>query len=236
MVGGDGSTPGGQVGPASELEVERFEASCGLEEERGSIVAVGRDDGNVASKERRLCALETVEWVRLRRGQKPQDRVEGPGLEARLRSSQRALRTPPGIHGQRNGALQERGRCCDSAARLSPASRVLELGRDLLARSRCRPGSVPGAPVRVRGGIGCFGEGAMDAVAILGGRRAVGGGADEWMRELDAPTYLEQTRVHGRVDRSHVDVERLGGTVEQQRVTERLCGRGEDEQLCSGGE
>src|SRR5512133_3312955 len=56
------------------------------------------------------------------------------------------------------------------------------------------------------------------------------------MRELDAPTYSEQTRVHCRVGGSHVDTERLGGTVEQQRVAERLCGRGEDEQLRLGGE
>jgi hypothetical protein len=58
----------------------------------------------------------------------------------------------------------------------------------------------------------------MDAVAVLGGGRAVGGGSDEWMRELDAPTYSEQTRVRCRIRRSHVDAERLGGTVEQQRV------------------
>jgi hypothetical protein len=70
----------------------------------------------------------------------------------------------------------------------------------------------------------------MDAVPILGGGRAVGGGSDEWMRKLDTPTYYEQTRVHCRVGRSHVDAERLGGTVEQHRVAQRLCGRGEDEQ------
>ena len=75
----------------------------------------------------------------------------------------------------------------------------------------------------------------MDPVAVLGGGRAVGGGSDEWVRELDAPTDSEQTRVHRRVGRSHVDAERLGGTVEQQRVAQRLCGRGEDEQLGLGG-
>jgi hypothetical protein len=115
----------------------------------------------------------------------------------------------------------------DSAASLSPAGRTLELGGDFLAvelggdflaRSRCRSRPVPGAPVRVCLWVGCFGEGAMDAVAVLGGGRAVGGGSDEWMRELDAPTYSEQTRVRCRIRPSHVDAERLGGTVEQQRV------------------
>ena len=94
---------------------------------------------------------------------------------------------------------------------------------------------MPGAPIRIRLGVGCIGEGAMDAVPILGGGRAVGGGPDEWMRELDPPTYSEQTRVHSRVGRTHVNPERLGGTVEQQRVTQRLRGRGEEEQLRLGG-
>ena len=191
----------------------------------------------MAAEERRSCALETVERVR------PPPWPEAPGAAsnapawklacaaASARSARRA-----GIHGQRDGALQERGRRGDSAASLRPAGRTLELGGDFLARSRRRSGAVPGAPVRVRLGVGCFGEGAMDAVAVVGGGRAVGGGPDEWVRELDAPTYSEQTRVHCRVGRSHVDAERLGGTVEQQRVAERLCGRGEDEQLRLGRE
>ena len=76
----------------------------------------------------------------------------------------------------------------------------------------------------------------MHAVAVVGGRRAVGGGADERVRELDAPADLEQPGVHRRVGRGHVDAERLGGTVEQRRVAERLRGGGEDEQLRLGGE
>jgi hypothetical protein len=58
----------------------------------------------------------------------------------------------------------------------------------------------------------------MDALTIIGGGRAVGDGPDEWMRELDAPTYAEQACVQYRVGRSHVDAERLGSTVEQQGV------------------
>ena len=58
----------------------------------------------------------------------------------------------------------------------------------------------------------------MDAMAVLGGCRAIGGGSDEWVCELDAPTQLQQTRVHCSVSRSHVDAERLGGTVQQQRI------------------
>ena len=115
MIGGDGGTPGGQVGPASELEVEQFKASCGLEA-TGSIVAVGRGQGNVASEQRGLCALETVERVGLRRGQEAECRVEFAGLEARLCRGQRAPRAPCRVHCQCDGALQECGARGDSAA------------------------------------------------------------------------------------------------------------------------
>ena len=94
-------------------------------------------------------------------------------------------------------------------------------------------GAVPGAPIRVGLGVGGFGEGAVDAVAVVGRGRAVGGGADERVRELDARTDGEQAGVHRRADDGHVDPERLGGTVEQHRVAEGLRGRGEDEQSCA---
>jgi hypothetical protein len=44
------------------------------------------------------------------------------------------------------------------------------------------------------------------------------------MRELDMATDSQQTRVHCRVGGGHVDAERLGGTVQQQRVAEWFCG------------
>jgi hypothetical protein len=47
---------------------------------------------------------------------------------------------------------------------------------------------------------------------------------------------LKQTRVHCSVGRSHVDTERLSGTVQQQGVAEWFSGRGEDKQLRLGGE
>jgi hypothetical protein len=162
--------------------------------------------------------LALVQCSGLRRGHEPESGIERASLKTRLGRGKCALCTPRRVHGQRDGALQERGRRCDSAARLSSAGGALELCGDFLARSRRRSSSVPGAPVRVRHGIGCFGEGAMDAMPVLGGGRAVNRGPDEWMRELDAPTYSEQTRVHCRVGRSRVDPERLGGMVEQQRV------------------
>ena len=83
---------------------------------------------------------------------------------------------------------------------------------------------------RVGLGVGGFGEGAMHAVAVVVGRRAVGGGSDEWMRELDARPDLEQPGFHRRVRCRHVETEGLGGTVEEHGVAEGLRGGGEDEQ------
>ena len=94
---------------------------------------------------------------------------------------------------------------------------------------------MPGAPVRVRLGIGCFGEGAMNGVAVLGGGRAVNRGPDEWMRELDPRTHSQQTGVDCRFSCSHIDAECLGDTVEQHGIPKWLCGRGEDEQSRRGG-
>ena len=50
------------------------------------------------------------------------------------------------------------------------------------------------------------------------------------MRELDAPTELEQPVIQRRLDRRHVETEALCSTLQQQRVAQRLCCGGEDEQ------
>jgi hypothetical protein len=76
----------------------------------------------------------------------------------------------------------------------------------------------------------------MHTVPVVGGSRAVGGGSDEWVRELDTPTDLEQLGVHCRAGRCHVESKGLSGTVEQYGVAEGLRGRGKDQQLGVGGE
>ena len=76
----------------------------------------------------------------------------------------------------------------------------------------------------------------MHAVAVAGSSGAVGGGPDQWVRELDAASHLEQPGVRCRVGRRHLDAEARGGTVKQHRVAERLRGRSEDEQPRIGRE
>jgi hypothetical protein len=76
----------------------------------------------------------------------------------------------------------------------------------------------------------------MDAMPVLGACGAVGGCSDEWVDELDAPTQLQQTRVHDSVGCTHIDAKCLGSAVQQQRVAEWFSGRGEHQQLRLGGE
>ena len=76
----------------------------------------------------------------------------------------------------------------------------------------------------------------MHAVPVVRGCRAIGGGPDEWVRELDAPAQLEQPAVLCRARRREVDPERPCGTVQQDAVAEGLCGSREDQQLRVGGE
>src|SRR5262245_44893706 len=111
MSGSHRRTPGGQVGPAGELEVERPKIPRGLQEQGGCVSPVAHDEGEVATKQVRACLLIPVERVRLRAGQEPLDRAEPPGLEACLRGAERALRTADRVRCQLDRSLEEgRGR------------------------------------------------------------------------------------------------------------------------------
>jgi hypothetical protein len=54
------------------------------------------------------------------------------------------------------------------------------------------------------------------------------------MRELDAIADLEQPVIHGRLDRRHVEAKAFCRTVQQQRVAQRFCGGGQNDQPRGG--
>jgi hypothetical protein len=91
-------------------------------------------------------------------------------------------------------------------------------------------------PIRIHPGVGGINQRMMHATAVLRGSRAVGGGSNEWMRELHAPADLEQPSAHRRVGSSHVEAERPRGAAEQQWVAERLRSRTDHEKLGVGRE
>ena len=74
----------------------------------------------------------------------------------------------------------------------------------------------------------------MHPVAVVSRCRAVGTRANEWVRELRPPSDAQHSGVLGGVGRGHVDPETVGGTVEQDGVTDRLGGRRQDKKLRVG--
>jgi hypothetical protein len=132
MPGSGCGTPGGQVGPASVFEVERFEPSRSLQEQRGSIVAVTRGEGGVTAQKVDPGVLEPVERSGLGRSRQLERCVKCAGPEARFRRGQRALGAPRRIDRKLDGPLQERRCRGDAAASLRAAGRPLQFGRHLL--------------------------------------------------------------------------------------------------------
>ena len=122
-----GRAPGGQVGLAREVQVERLEPPRRLQQQRRRIAPKTRAEGDLSAQQVDQGALELVERPRLGRGDQPERRVELAGLEARLRRGQGALRPPRRVLRQRDRAPQERRRGGEPAARLRPAGRALEL-------------------------------------------------------------------------------------------------------------
>ena len=174
-----------------------------------------------------------VERTGLRRTQQLESGVIRARVQAGLRGSQSTPGTPCRVLRQRDRPLQERSRRSDPTPSLRPVGRALKFCGYLLIRSQCRAGAVPGAPVRVRRGVGGVREGAMHAVAVIGCSCAVHGGPGEWVRELDSPADLEQPGIDRKVGCSHVETQDRGRAAEQHRVAHRLRSRGQDEQLCT---
>ena len=228
--------PGSQVGLARELQVERLQPPRGLQQQRRSIAGKTRREGKLTVHQVHPGTLQLIQRPGLRRGQERECRLERASLETRPRRGQRALCSSRRVDRELDGALQERGRGSDAAAGLRPAGRAFELGGNLLVRPRGGAGAVPGPPVRVGLGGGGLGQGTVHAVPVVRGGRAIGGGPDQRVRELDPPAQLQQPAVLRRARRRDVDPERPRGPIEQDRVAERLCGSREDEQLRIGRE
>ena len=102
-------------------------------------------------------------------------RLERARPKARFRRGDSPLRATSRVFGQFRSSLQERRRGGNSTPSLCARGGSLELGGDLLVGTRGGAGTVPGPPVRVMVGIGCFGEGSVHAMAVLGRRRPIRG-------------------------------------------------------------
>ena len=129
-----------------------------------------------------------------RRGQQAASRRERAGLDAGLSGRERAFTAPRRVRGQRGGALQEGRRRGDPTAGLRAAGRTLELGGDVLVRSRCRQRAVPRAAIGVGVRIAHLGEGFVHPLSAAERRGPVDRRAHQRMAELDARADLQQLR------------------------------------------
>ena len=144
MPRGEGGTPRGQVGPASEAEVERLELFRSVKEQPGSILAVAGDDGDVAPQERGSRALEAVEPAAFCQGQEPLRGFERPRLwklASAAASARPAWRTGSRVRAvarSRNAAAAARPpRPCARPAERSSSAATASSG-PAAARARCQ--------------------------------------------------------------------------------------------------
>ena len=118
-------------------------------------------------------------------GQEPERRIERSRLEARLGRGQGPLRPPRRVHGQRDRALQERGRGRGPPrAWARPAERSSSAATSSSARGG--QGPVPGPAVRVGLRLGGLGQGAMQLLVFLERCRPVGRRPNQGMPEPHA--------------------------------------------------
>ena len=73
-----------EVRTAGEVAREWFELSRGIQEQRRRIVPIAVYDGDLTAQERRLSALEPIEWIALGDGEELLRFFERSGEEARL--------------------------------------------------------------------------------------------------------------------------------------------------------
>ena len=150
LPGDDRRAPGGQVGLARELQVEWLKPLRRLQQQRGSIAAETRGEGDLAAQQVHPGALELVERPGLRRGQEPESRVERAGLEASLRGGQRALRAPRRVRAsarRRAAGTRPRRRARRAPAPGRPSARAPRRPARR-APPRPRPDARPGGPDR----------------------------------------------------------------------------------------
>ena len=162
-----GGAPSGQVGPASEAEVERLKPPRSIEERRGGVVAVCGREGGLPSKERGSRALEVVEWPALCHGQEPLRGLELARLQTRLCRGQRAACLQHRVRGQRARPLEERRRGHEAAAASRLSCGALEVAGDGLVRSGGRESAVPGALVGGEFGVAHLRQRVVDATSFV---------------------------------------------------------------------
>ena len=154
MPGKRGCAPRSQIGLTGQIEVQRLEPLGRLEQQRGSVAAEVRHKRDLPAQQVHPRASQSIQWPSLRDRQQFQRLSERAGLHADLCCRQRTSGVTHRIGGQQHRLLQERRGRGQPAAGLCSPGRLLQLRRDLLIRTRCGLGPMPGPPVRIGGRVG----------------------------------------------------------------------------------
>jgi hypothetical protein len=164
-----------------------------LEQQGWCIVAVRGHECCLGTEQLGTSTSDIAEGPRLRRVEQAERVIERAGAEFRLGGSQRALRAPRRVGGQRDGALEECRGGAETAARLCSVCGTFQFRRHLLVRPGRGLRPVPGAAIRVDLRIGRFRKCAVDVAALIDPGRAVHGRAHQWMTEHHTRTERDQT-------------------------------------------
>ena len=128
------------------------------------------------------------------------------------------------VVGERNRPLEE----CWPPPRASPRERSLcapfECVRYPFVGSWRAEGLVPRSPIGVEGGIGCFGQGPVCSLTVLGSGGAIGRRAHQRVREPDCGADFNEPVLDGRCRVAWFDTERSCGVPDDDGITDRIRG------------
>ena len=138
-----------QVCLAGQAGVERLETSGRAHEQPAGVAAASLLQRDLSAQEVDAGSLELVERSSLNCHQQAERVVKRAGVALCRGSDEQALGTMSGFGRQHRGALEERGRRREPSACPCPASRALELRRNVLVGAGRGLGPVPRAAIGI---------------------------------------------------------------------------------------
>ena len=181
-----------QVGLACERGIQRFQLLGRLHQQCRGVAAAARRERDPPAQQGGARLVEFIQRSCHRHGEQLGPRIQGAGLQARLRGREGALGPQGGFAGELGRALQERRRRGHAAAGLGPARRPLQLRGHLFIGSCRRRRQVPCSPIRVIVAIGHLGQRPVRRPPLRRRRRRVHRRAHQRMPEPHPRTDLQQ--------------------------------------------
>ena len=180
-----------QVGRARQLWVDRLEPAGGLQQHGRGLTAPIREERELSPHQLDASLLKVAQRPSLSDREQVPRRVERAGLDFGRRCCQRPLGAAGGVERQHRGALEECRRRSNTAARLRPVRRALQLRGDVLIRPSCGLCPMPGVSIGVLVCIGDSSQRSVHFLSFLRGRRPVDRRAHEGMPKPHSRAELD---------------------------------------------